>query len=95
MTSKGFESTLYYKRRLNTYNFSIYNLATSEANCYIWNESLGGRGASGISSCIYRYIQLMAEERGKKNFVFFSDNCSSQNKNKYYCVNALVCIAKI
>lgn len=48
MTPKAFESSLYYKRRLNTFNFSIFNLGTSDAYCYIWNESVSGRGASEI-----------------------------------------------
>ena len=44
MTPKAFESSLYYKRRLNTFNFSIYDLGSSDAYCYLWNESVSGRG---------------------------------------------------
>ena len=83
MTPKGFESVLYYKRRLNSYNFSVYDLGTSDAFCYLWNESISGRGANEIASCIYAYIEEMAG-KGKTKFVFYSDNCWAQNKNKYY-----------
>ena len=34
----------YVKRRLNTYNFTIYNLGNADGNAYIWNESIASRG---------------------------------------------------
>ena len=83
ITSKAFESSMYYKRRLNTFNFSVYNFGSSEAYCYVWNESVSGRGACEISSCVYNFIDEM-ERQGKKKFVFYSDNCGAQNKNKHY-----------
>ena len=83
MTPKGFESALYYKRRLNTFNFSMYDLGTKQVQCFIWNESNSGRGACEISTCVYRYIEEMSKA-GKQNFVFYSDNCWAQNKNKHY-----------
>ena len=52
ITPKSFESSLYYKRRLNTYNFTIYNLGKNEGHRYIWNETIAGRGASEIASCV-------------------------------------------
>ena len=79
MTPKGFESILFYKRRLNNFNLSFYDLGTGQVNCYLWNESMSGRGACEISSCIFDFIQKMAN-KGKKRFVFFSDNCGAQNK---------------
>ncbi|CAH2007460.1 unnamed protein product [Acanthoscelides obtectus] len=32
----------YYKLKLSTYNFTVFNLATKE--CYMWNEVVGNRG---------------------------------------------------
>ena len=52
-TPKGFESCLYYKRKLSSYNFSIYDLVTSEGYCYVWNETIAGRGSSEMSSCVF------------------------------------------
>ena len=83
LTPKGFESSLYYKRRLNTYNFSIYDYETAEGFCYVWNESISGRGANEMASCVYHFIEKYSMA-GKKRFIFYSDNCSSQNKNKFY-----------
>lgn len=83
LTPKGFESSLYYKRRLNTYNFSLYNYETADGFCYVWNESISGRGANEMASCVYDFIEKFSK-KGKKRFIFYSDNASSQNKNKYY-----------
>ncbi|XP_053396810.1 uncharacterized protein LOC128556283 [Mercenaria mercenaria] len=83
LTPKGKASSLYYRRRLNSFNLSIYNLGTSDANCYVWNESIASRGACEISSCVYDFLKY-SRSRGKQKFIFFSDNCSSQNKNRYY-----------
>ena len=85
LTPKGFESSLYYKRRLNTYNLSIYDIGTSNGYCYVWDETVASRGASEIASCIYHFIKTMSSKpNSKKKFVFYSDNCFSQNKNRYY-----------
>ena len=66
LTPKGFESSLYYKRRLNTYNFSLYNYETADGFCYVWNESISGRGASEMASCVYDFIEK-SSKNGKKD----------------------------
>ena len=81
LTPKAFEYSLYYKRRLNTFNFSIYNLGTTNDNCYIWNETISGLGACEIASCVYDFLQEMSK-KGQKKFVFYLDICSAQNKNR-------------
>jgi hypothetical protein len=83
MTPHGFESCLFYKRRLNSFNFTIYDLGSSDGFCYLWNESIGKRGACEISSCVHEFLQSKAR-LGIKNFVFYSDNCVPQNKNRFY-----------
>ena len=35
-------SALYYKQKLSVHNFTIYNLANQETECYIWHEGEGG-----------------------------------------------------
>ena len=40
------------------------------------------RGAINIASCVWRYINNQAANEHCKEFVFFSDNCAGQNKNK-------------
>ncbi|MEW8545667.1 MAG: hypothetical protein AB2693_19270 [Candidatus Thiodiazotropha sp.] len=83
MTPKSFQSSLYYKRRLNTFNLSIYDLGSKDGFCYVWNEAIAQRGGCEIASCVYSFLKTK-HESGKKQVVLYSDNCSGQNKNKYY-----------
>jgi len=45
----------------------------------MWHEGVAKRGANNIASCVWRYIKA---NNTRKEFVFFSDNCSGQNKNR-------------
>lgn len=74
-------SSFYYKRKLLTYNFTIYT-GTKEGYCFMWDESIGKRGSNEISTCILKFIKIM-KERGIKEFSFYSDNCAGQNRNRF------------
>ena len=39
-------STIFYKRKLCTYNCTTFDLVRKEGHCYIWNETEGHRGSS-------------------------------------------------
>lgn len=73
-------ATMYYKRKISLYNFTIYDLATQEGSCFVWDETIAKRGANEIASCVWYYInkQIIIE---KKSFHFYSDNCGGQNRN--------------
>ena len=58
----------------------MYNFGSNDGYCFIWNESIACKGACEIASCVYSFIKTMSES-GKK---IFSDNCSAQNKNRFY-----------
>ncbi|KAJ8886268.1 hypothetical protein PR048_012477 [Dryococelus australis] len=38
-------SVFYYKRRLNVYNFTIFDNASKNGYCYLWNVASGNKGA--------------------------------------------------
>lgn len=80
-TPKSNESSLYYKRQLNTYNLTVYEYGTGQGYNYVWNETIAGRGSNEIGSCIWQYIRKCANE-GKKSIHLFSDSCGGQNRNK-------------
>lgn len=61
----------------------MYNLGTSDGHCYIWHESIAGRGACEIASCVFDFMKDMCK-LGKRKFIFYSDNCAAQNKNTFY-----------
>ena len=48
--------------------------------CYFWHEGLGQRGSSEMGSCILNYLRRLKPD---SNVIFYSDNCSGQQKNRY------------
>ncbi|KAJ8912160.1 hypothetical protein NQ315_006124 [Exocentrus adspersus] len=73
-------SDFYYKSKLATYNFTIFNIANKEGSCYVWSENTAKRGANEIGSCVLQFLTSNCKE---KHVTFYSDNCAGQNKNKY------------
>lgn len=80
----GQTSPFYYVSKLGVYNFTIFDLKTNDVSCYVWNEAEANRGAIEIGSCVLRYLELI---NGRNNeptdVVFYSDNCTGQQKNQY------------
>jgi hypothetical protein len=86
---RGEVSVFYYKSKLNSFNFTISELNTGQTECYFWHEGEGNRGVEEIASCVLMYIQNIIKDREDNgctdllDFVFYSDNCCGQQKNKY------------
>lgn len=50
----------------------------------MWHESVAKRGCNEIGSCLLKWIERKKKENENiKEFIFFSDNCSGQNRNRY------------
>ncbi|CAH0682478.1 unnamed protein product [Chilo suppressalis] len=77
----GNVSIFYYKRKLNLYNFTVYDVAQKSGYCYMWTEVFGKKGANEISSGLNLFIKTKIDD-GAKIFRFWSDNCSGQNRNR-------------
>ena len=45
---KGEVSNFYYKRKLSAYNFTVYDLNTKDAFCYMWTKADAKRGSCDI-----------------------------------------------
>jgi hypothetical protein len=78
----GANSLFYYRRKLDLYNLSVYDLATGKAKCFIWDQMQAKRGANEIGSCLHRYLTGLSEE-GIREVVMYADNCGGQNKNQF------------
>lgn len=53
---KGQVSTFYYKRKLNTFDFTIYD-APAKQGYYIWHEACAKQGSLEMSSFVYDYLK--------------------------------------
>lgn len=78
---KSVVGEFFYKRKISCYNFTIFDCTLKNAFCYVWDTTVGGRGAAEISSCVLKYIKEEAAS-GVKELHIFSDSCWSQNKNQ-------------
>ncbi|XP_045506624.1 uncharacterized protein LOC123702846 [Colias croceus] len=77
------DSLMYYSRKLNLYNLSIYEFKPpqNDAHCMIWTEINGKRGSVEIASAIYLWIKKLPEVL--THVTIYSDTCSGQNRNQY------------
>jgi len=69
----------FYKRKLWTYNVAVHNCASGGAKMMMWPETVAGRGADEIASCILKYFDGLVMTT--KTLIAYSDNCGGQNKN--------------
>ena len=75
-------SPLYYSRKLNMFNFTIYSLKPpNDAVCYCWTELDGKRGSSEVGTCILKWLSNLPESVDE--VVLYSDTCSGQNRNRH------------
>ena len=50
-------STLFYKRKLCTYNLTTFNLANKAGQCYMWDETLAKRESNEIGSGLVKFCE--------------------------------------
>ncbi|CAG9813604.1 unnamed protein product [Phaedon cochleariae] len=98
-TPKGDVSSFYYKSKLSTYNFTVCGLTQKgqgPVTCFMWHEGQGKRGANEIGSCLIKYLQQQSEtyDGNDLDIVFYSDNCSGQQKNKFVLAAYFYSVAK-
>ena len=79
-TPKSEVSLFYYSRKLSTYNFSISDLTNDEVTCFVWNETISGRGSNEICSCLIQFLKKW-DANGAQEIKFFSNACPGQNRN--------------
>lgn len=74
-------SLLYYLRKLNVYNFTIYEAAEpNNGYCFFWNEINGKRGSCEIGSCLLNFVNNHVPPH-VNHITIFSDTCGGQNRN--------------
>lgn len=80
---RGEVSVFYYKSKLNSYNLTISELNLNNVECFFWHEGEGNRGAIEIGSCVYKFLQGIADMKNDDDLevILYSDNCCGQQKN--------------
>ena len=59
-------------------------MKSKDAHCFLWNETVAGRGANEIASHLATYL-VEADEHGFEVASLFCDGCAGQNKNSVMC----------
>lgn len=84
---------IFYKRRLSTFNFTIYNLKTKECDCYVWHEGISSKGSCEVATCLYKFLTELDKD-GVEEVHLFSDGTVSQNKNSIIAAMLLFKVVK-
>lgn len=84
-------SSLYFKLKLCTHNFTVYNLSTNHSTCYWFDETQSDLQASTFASFIVDYIKRHLNDG--KPIIIYSDGCTYQNRNSTMA-NALLHLAQ-
>ncbi|KAE8749137.1 hypothetical protein FOCC_FOCC004043 [Frankliniella occidentalis] len=79
---KSEDSAMYYRSKLNIYNFTVVNHVERVGTCFLWHEGIGKKGSSEISSSLSQVVQKLVKQ-GYTDIRFYSDNCAGQNKNRF------------
>jgi len=78
------DNQLYYRRKLNVYNFTIFD--SFENTGYVWNECNGKKGSAEI--CLIKYLTQLPES--VSHITTYSDTCRGKNRNKnIFAINNL------
>jgi hypothetical protein len=81
---------MFYKRALSCYTSIIHNSLSNEAFLFNWTEAEAGRGVNEMIQVRINFIS--SQHSNFRNFIFWEDNCSSQNKSRFNPVADLFCI---
>jgi hypothetical protein len=86
-------SSLFYKRKLSTYNLTVYSLSDKKCVNYMWHEAKAGRGSCEIATCIFKYLGSLSQQITK--VVMYSDTCGGQNRNINFATMCLRAIREL
>lgn len=76
-------SSFYYKTKVSLINFTIFDMGPKLGQCYMWNETVAKKSSNEVATCTYFFIGKKCESNPEvKKLSFWSDNPTSQNKNR-------------
>lgn len=72
------DAQIYYKRKLNVLNFTIYD-NNADGFCYLFDEANGRKGCNETATCILEYLKDLPTS--VSHVTTWSDTCAAQNRN--------------
>ena len=72
-------SSLFYRRKLATYNLTIYRLDNGEVLFHMWHEGQAGKGSCEIATFIFKFFNFLPCDVNR--VILYSDTCAKQNRN--------------
>ncbi|XP_050514864.1 uncharacterized protein LOC126890077 [Diabrotica virgifera virgifera] len=100
LAPKSNVSSLYYKTKICTHNFCIFNIKNKDGFCYLWNETEGGLSSDNYATIIVKFItekllpSIHREPGQDTKIILYSDGCTAQNRN-VILANALLNVATL
>ncbi|CAG5001788.1 unnamed protein product [Parnassius apollo] len=100
LAPKSNVSSLYYKTKLCTHNFCLFNLRNKDGFSYLWNETEGGLSSDNFATIIVKFIKdkllpsIHREPEKDIKIILYSDGCTAQNRN-VVLANALLNVATL
>ncbi|CAG9571813.1 unnamed protein product [Danaus chrysippus] len=85
----GQTSAIYYKSRLNCFNFTVTEIGSDKTVCFFWHEGLGHRCVNEIGTGVYKYLDACSSSSPGQDVVLYSDNCGGQQKNRHKDLNVI------
>ncbi|CAG4931564.1 unnamed protein product [Parnassius apollo] len=98
LAPKSNVSSLYYKTKLCTHNFCVFNLKNTDGYCFLRNETDGGLTSDNYATIIVKFItekllpNIQREPEKEIKILLYSDGCAGQNRN-IVLANALLNVA--
>ncbi len=74
-------SSMYYKTKLMIHNFTIYDLKTNAAYCFLWDETEADLSSNVFASMLHNFVTTKLEFDRDDEIIFYSDGCTYQNRN--------------
>ena len=68
-------------------------MSSKDGYCFIWHEGLSGSGVNEIGTCVQKYLKVQ-KSKGINKVILYSDNCSGQNRNRYFVTMIYIYHAK-
>lgn len=82
MSPKSNASAMFYKSKLSVHNYTIFDLKSREGFCFLWHEGNGGVTGNVFATLLYHFLEKCVNPAPGETIIIFSDNCTSQNKNR-------------